>query len=131
MNSVNSFLVMGVRSFSQKTLSILICLYKMENNYETLRMLELKALARERRLRGYSQLRKAELIAFLQNNEHQVRSAGKAQAQRPPPPPPQMSTWEPQREPQTEARQPELEVLLIKAVTSCSTHKIDRQETDG
>ena len=54
----------------------------MENNYETLRMPELKALARERRLRGYSQLRKAELIAFLQNNEHQAQSTGKAQAQR-------------------------------------------------
>ena len=67
-------------------------------------------------------MRKADLIAFLQNNE--------CRAQRPPPPPPQghtvpasrMSpsgapprgaTWEPQREPQgevqTEARQPELE----------------------
>ena len=99
----------------------------MENNYETLRMPELKALTRERRLRGYSRLRKAELIAFLQNNE--------CRAQRPPPPPPQghtvpasqMSpsgapprgaTWEPQREPQgkvqTEARQPELEALLTK-----------------
>ena len=63
----------------------------MENNYETLRMPELKALAREHRLRNYSQLRKAELIAFLQNNEHQARSVGKAQAQRPPAPPPQMS----------------------------------------
>ena len=41
----------------------------MENNYETLRMPELKALTRERRLRGYSRLRKADLIAFLQNNE--------------------------------------------------------------
>ena len=41
----------------------------MENNYETLRMLELKALARERRLRGYSRLRKAELIAFLQDED--------------------------------------------------------------
>ena len=79
-------------------------LYKMENNYETFRMPELKALTRERRLRNYSRLRKADLIAFLQNNEHRT--------QRPPPPPPQMSTWEPQREPQgeaqTEARQPEL-----------------------
>ena len=55
-------------------------------------MPELKALTRECRSRGYSRLRKAELIAFLQNNEHQVRSAGKAQAQRPPLPPPQMST---------------------------------------
>ena len=41
----------------------------MENNYETLRMSELKALAREHRLRGYSQLRKAELIAFLQDED--------------------------------------------------------------
>ena len=44
----------------------------MENNYKTLRMPELNALMRERRLRGYSRLRKADLIAFLQNNEHQV-----------------------------------------------------------
>ena len=43
----------------------------MENNYETLRMPELKALAREFRLRGYSRLRKAELIAFLQNKDRQ------------------------------------------------------------
>ena len=50
----------------------------MENNYETLRMPELKALARERGLRGYSRLRKADLIAFLQNNERWA----------------QMSTWE-------------------------------------
>ena len=41
----------------------------MENNYETLRMPKLKALTREHRLRGYSRLRKAELITFLQNNE--------------------------------------------------------------
>ena len=78
-------------------MSILIRVYKMENNYEALRMPELKALAREHGLRGYSWLRKADLIAFLQNNEHRA----------------QMSTWEPQREPQgeaqTEARQPELE----------------------
>ena len=72
----------------------------MENNYETLRMPELKALTRERRLRGYSRLRKAELIAFLQNNEHQAQRR-------------QMSTWEPQREPQTEARQPKLEAFPL------------------
>ena len=74
----------------------------MENNYEALRMPELKALARERGLRGYSRLRKADLIAFLQNNERRA----------------QMSTWEPQREPQgeaqTEARQSELEAPLTK-----------------
>ena len=72
----------------------------MENNYETLRMPELKALTRERRLRNYSQLRKAELIAFLQNNERRAQRR-------------QMSTWEPQREPQTEARQPELEAFPL------------------
>ena len=53
----------------RKTLSILMCVYKMENNYETLRMPELKALGRERKLRGYSRLRKAELIAFLQDDK--------------------------------------------------------------
>ena len=41
----------------------------MENNYKTLRMPELKALARGHRLRGYSRLRKAELIAFLQGED--------------------------------------------------------------
>ena len=45
----------------------------MENNYETLRMPELKALARERRLRGYSRLRNTELIAFLQKDEEDRR----------------------------------------------------------
>ena len=43
----------------------------MENNYKTLRMPELKALTREHRLRGYSRLRKAELIAFLQKDEEE------------------------------------------------------------
>ena len=42
----------------------------MENNYETLRVPELKALARGRGLRGYSRLRKAELIAFLQDEDN-------------------------------------------------------------
>ena len=41
----------------------------MENNYETLRMPELKALATEHKLRGYSRLRKAELIGFLQDED--------------------------------------------------------------
>ena len=77
----------------------------MENNYETLRIPELKALTRERRLRGYSRFRKDDLIAFLQNNERRAQRR-------------QMSTWERQREPQgktqTEARQPELEAPLTK-----------------
>ena len=33
--------------------------------YENMRVPELKSLARERRLRGYSRMRKAELVAFL------------------------------------------------------------------
>ena len=45
-----------------------------------MRVMELKALARDRRLRNYSRMRKAELVALLQNN---------------PPPATQMSTWEP------------------------------------
>ena len=54
-----------------------------------MRVTELKALARDCGLRNYSRMRKAELVALLQNN---------------PPPPPQMSpsgapprgtTWEP------------------------------------
>ena len=77
----------------------------MENNYETLRMPELKALTRERGLRGYSRLRKADLTAFLQNNECRAQRRQR---------PPQMSTWELQREPQTEVRQPELEAPLTK-----------------
>ena len=36
-------------------------------------MPEITALAREHRLRNYSRLRKAELIAFLQDNEPQAR----------------------------------------------------------
>ena len=90
-------------------MSILIRVYKMENNYETLRMSELKALAREGRLRGYSRLRKAKLIAFFQNNEQRQ--------QRPPSSPPQMSTWEPNRPPQVSTWEPEqleLEVPLTK-----------------
>ena len=93
---------LGVRSFSRKTLSILIYVYKMENNYETLRMPELKALARECRLRNYSRLRKADLIVLLQDNEHQAQ-----RRQRPPQrhaaPALRMSTWEPNRPPQRHA----------------------------
>ena len=33
--------------------------------YENMRMPELKSLARDRRLRNYSWMRKAELVAFL------------------------------------------------------------------
>ena len=65
----------------------------MENNYETLRIPELKALARERRLRGYSQLRKAELIAFLQDEDRRQEEP-------------------PTREPELEVRQPLTKIQL-------------------
>ena len=65
-----------------------------------MRVAELKAFARERGLRGYSRLRKAELIALLQNNPPAPRT-------RPPrptrPPPPQSVRFRPDR-----LRQPEM-----------------------
>ena len=68
---------------------------------ENMRMPELKALARESGLRGYSRLRKVQLIVFLQDNEHQAQRQQRAlRSGAPPPPPPQMSTWEPNRPPQ-------------------------------
>ena len=36
--------------------------------YENMRMPELKSLTREHRLRGYSRMRKAELVALFQNS---------------------------------------------------------------
>ena len=77
-------------------------LIKMENNHETLRMPELRSLVRGSGLRNYSQLRKAELIALLRDNE--------CRAQRLQRPTQMSSTWEPQREPE----QPEMEVPLTK-----------------
>ena len=62
-----------------------------------MRMPELKSLAREDRLRGYSRMRKTELVALLQNSSPPGQSHPSA-APTPhirPPPPPQMSTWEP------------------------------------
>ena len=48
-----------------------------------MRMTELKALARECKLRSYSKLRKAELIAFLNNNENQRQTELLAQSMEP------------------------------------------------
>ena len=56
-----------------------------------MRVPELKALTRDRGLRNYSQLRRAELLASLQNNPPPAPTPHAS----PPPPPPQMSTWEP------------------------------------
>ena len=70
-----------------------------------MKVIELKALAKECGLRGYSKLKKAELITFLHNHlqptpapRTRPTSAPRTKPPkptRPLPPPPQMSTWEP------------------------------------
>ena len=65
---------------------------------ENMRVLKLKSLARDRGLRNYSQMRKAELVALLQNNPppgQSHASASPTQHIRPPPPPPQTRTSQP------------------------------------
>ena len=61
-------------------------------DYNNLRVVDLKALAKERGLRGYSRLKKAELIAFLRDNlQSRTRPPPiptPAMHTRPPPPPP-------------------------------------------
>ena len=62
-----------------------------------MRMPELKFLARDRGLRNYSQMRKAELVALLQNNPppgHSRASAAPTPGTSPPPPPPPTETWQ-------------------------------------
>ena len=60
-----------------------------------MRMPELKALARDRGLRNYSRIRKAELVALLQNNPPPAPQTRLPRPTRPPPPPPPTQTWEP------------------------------------
>ena len=156
-----------------------------------MKVVYLKALPKERGLRGHSKLRKAELITFLQNNlqpststprpDTRTRSQALNPRTRPPrptrpsPPPLQLVRFRPDRPRQPEllrqleerpvksttfkpyqltpkrgketfieppVEQPPVEqsssnqnqikrMKKIKAVTSCSTHKIDQQETDG
>ena len=102
-------------------------------------MPELKALARECRLRSYTRLRKAELIELIRNDQWNtnppLQSWEPSMPQRalnrlpwptrPLPPPPGQSrtsttqTWKPQ----TEARQPELEAPLTKRQLKHRRHK--------
>ena len=63
--------------------------------YENMRVLELKSLARDRGLRNYSRMRKAELVALLQNNPPPAPRTRPPRPTRPPPPPPPTQTWEP------------------------------------
>ena len=60
-----------------------------------MRMPELKSLARDRGLRNYSRMRKAELIALLQNSGTPEGPRAPASRIRPPPPPPPTRTWKP------------------------------------
>ena len=60
-----------------------------------MRMPELKSLTRELRLRNYSRMRKAELVALLQNNPPLAPRTRPSSPTRPPPPPPPTQTWEP------------------------------------
>ena len=85
---------------------------------ENMRMPELRALARECRLRGYSQLKKAELIELIRNDQQPLQiwePYRPPRPTRPPSPPPGQSrtsttqTWEPQT-----TKQPELEAPLTK-----------------
>ena len=59
-----------------------------------MRMPELKSLARDRGLRNYPRIRKAELVALLQNNPPPTPQTRPPTPTRPPPPPPPTQIWE-------------------------------------
>ena len=66
--------------------------------YEKMGIPELKSLARERGLRNYSRMRKAELVALLQNNPppgQSRTSAAPTPHTTPSPTPPPTQTWKP------------------------------------
>ena len=72
--------------------------------YENTRMPELKSLARDRGLRNYSRMRKAELVALLQNSPPPAPRTRPPRPTRPPTPlppmspsgaPPRDTTWKP------------------------------------
>ena len=60
-----------------------------------MRMPELKSLARDCGLRNYSRMRKAELVALLQNSGTPKGPRAPAPRTRPPPPPSPTQTWGP------------------------------------
>ena len=59
-----------------------------------MRMPELKSLTRDRLLIIYSRMRKAELVALLQNNRTPEDPRPPTPHTRPSPPPPPTQTWE-------------------------------------
>ena len=72
--------------------------------YENMKVMEVKALVRDCGLRNYSRMRKAELVALLQNNPPPAPRTRPPRPTRSSPPPPHMSpsrapprgaTWEP------------------------------------
>ena len=80
-----------------------------------MRLAELKAIARERGLRGYSRLRKAELIALL----HPAERTRPPRPTRPPPPLPQLVRFRPDRQ-----RQPE----MLRQPSPQETNIFEQQE---
>ena len=60
-----------------------------------MRMPELKSLARERRLRGYSRIRKLSWLLCFRIILHQLHEPDYQGLPEPPPPPPPTQTWEP------------------------------------
>ena len=96
-----------------------------------MKVIDLKALAKERGLRGYSNLRKAELITFLQNNL-QTTPAPRTRPPRPTRPPPPPPTWEPRpplvRFRTDRPRQPELLRQLGGQPSPQETNIFEQQE---
>ena len=83
-----------------------------------MRVAELKAIARERGLRGYSRLRKAQLIALPQNNPPTPRTRP-PRPTRPSPPPPRSVRFRPDR-----LRQPE----MLRQPSPQEMKKFEQQE---
>ena len=91
-----------------------------------MRIPELKSLARERRLRNYSRMRKAELVTLLQNNPPPTPRTRPPRPTRPPPPPPPTQTWEPidDRKP----RKPSPQEMDIFEQQEMSKSRFEQQE---
>ena len=129
---------MGVRpplGSSRKLCPFYYILYEIEN----MRMPELRALTREHRLRGFSRLRKAELIELIRNDQWNTNPPLQSWEPnrpphpnrlppppwRPPPPPPGQShasatqTWEPI----DDRLRPKFEALLTKRQLKCRRNK--------